>query len=82
MPAIPLAADAVARRSGQSARVHAADHVPSTGIRTVGSRAALRSRGGDTRGVRAPAHRVSAVRVRGTLGPVLFRHVRNALLSG
>jgi len=80
--AVPVAADAVAHRGGQGAGVHAADHVPGVGIGTAGARAAVRPRGGDTRGVRAPAHRVPVVRVPRAPGPVLFRHVRDAHPTG
>lgn len=78
MPAFPDAADEVAHRSGQGAGVHAADHVPGAGVRAAGARPALRSGGGDTRRVRAPAHNVPAVRVLRAFGSVLFRHVRDA----
>lgn len=81
VPAVPVAAHAVAHGGGQGARLHAADHVPSAGVGAAGARAAVRPRRGDTRGVRAPAHHVPAVRVPRTPGPVLLRHVRHAHLQ-
>lgn len=78
VPAVPVAAHAVARRGGQGAGVRAADHVPSAGVGAAGARSAVRPRGGDTRGVRAAAHHVPAVRVPRTPGQVLLRHVRVA----
>lgn len=79
MPAFPDAADEVADRSGQGAGVHAAaDHVPGAGVGAAGARPTLRSRGGGTRRVRAPAHDVPAFRVLRTFSPILFRLVRDA----
>lgn len=78
VPAVPVAAHAVAHRGGQGAGVRAADHVPSAGVRAAGARAAVRPRGGDTRGVRAATHHVPAVRVPRAPGQVLLRHVRVA----
>lgn len=75
---LPVVAHAVAHGSGQGARVHAADHVSSTGIGAAGACAALRPRRGGTRGIRAPDHHVSAFRVPRAPCPVLLRHVRDA----
>jgi len=71
----------VAHGSSQGAGVLAADHVPSTGVGAAGARAALRSRRGGTRCIRAPAHHVPAFRVPRAPGPVLLRHVRDAHLQ-
>jgi len=68
----PVVEDAVAHGGGQGARVHAADYVPSTGVRAAGSRSALRSRRGGARSVRPPAHHLLAFRVPRTSGPVLL----------
>jgi len=68
----PVVEDAVAHGGGQGARVHSADYVPSTGVRAVGARAALRSRRGGARRVRSPTHHVPAFRVPRTPGPVLL----------
>lgn len=78
----PIATDPMVYRSGQGAGVHVAEIVPSVGVGTAGARSALRSRGGDTRGFRAPAHRLLALRVSRASGPVLFRHLRDAHLPG
>lgn len=80
--AVPVAANAVAHRGDQGARVHAAVHVPGARVRASGARPALRPRRGDPRGVRAPAHHVPAVRVPRAPRPVLLRHVRDAHVPG
>lgn len=77
----PVVEDAVAHGGGQGARVHAADYVPSTGVRAPGARSALRSRRGGARSIRTPAHRLPAFRVPRTSGPVLLWHVRDAHLQ-
>lgn len=78
--AVPVAEDAVAHRGGQSPGVFVAHHVPGAGVGAAGARPTVRPRGGYSRGIRSAAHCVPAVRVPGTLGPVLFRHVRDAHL--
>lgn len=82
MPAFSVAAGPVADRGGQGASVRAADHVQGAGDGTAGARAAVRLGGGNPRGVRAPAYRLPVVRVPRALGPVLFRHVRDAHTPG
>lgn len=82
MPALSVATGPVADRGGQGAGVCAADHVQGAGDGTAGARATLRPGGGNPRGVRAPAHRLPVVRVPRALGPVLFRHVRDAQIPG
>lgn len=78
--AFPVTADSMVHRSGQGFGIYAAEVVPSVGVRAVGACSALRSRGGDSCGFRASAHRLLALRVSRASSPVLFRHLRDAHL--